>query len=290
MIENINSPYIQAANSETFTALVLDNSHKGPVLVNFWSRKAGPSLRQYPVLDQLIHHYGGRVLLVNVDTDSEFVYTKQYGVTTVPILKLFRYGQVVETWRGYQSETDLTKVLDRYIARDSDQELAAAIQLYTAGDSAAAYEKLATAIVDDPVNPRLPVAMCKLLKHEQRYTEALKLIQSLPEDLRTYGEIVQLNAILTFCAEADPAQELVTLQARLESHPDDVETMRKIVARCVMEQHYEQALTQLVMLMEADPAYANNYPQQAMLRIFSLLGSGHPLIAQYRPNLQRYTY
>ena len=176
MIDAINSPYIHAANSENFSALVLDNSDKGPVLVNFWSRKAGPSLRQYPILDKLIHHYGGRLLLVNVDTEEEFIFTKEYAVTSVPMLKLFRHGQVVETWRGYQAETDLRKVLDLYVARDSDQVLAEVVRRYTEGHTSEAYATLTKAIIDDPVNPRLPIAMCKLLKHEQRYAEALKLI------------------------------------------------------------------------------------------------------------------
>ena len=104
MIETIDSPYIHAAVADNFKSLVLDNSNQGPVLVNFWSKKAGPCLRQYPVLDKLIHHYGGRVLLVNIDTEKEIVITKEYGITSVPTWKLFRDGRVVETWHGYQSE------------------------------------------------------------------------------------------------------------------------------------------------------------------------------------------
>ncbi len=101
MIDSIESPYIHAAGGENFQPLVLENSHKGPVLVNFWSRKAGPCLRQYPLLDRVIHHYAGRVLLVNIDADAEVALTREYGVTSVPTLKLFRRGEVVETRHGY---------------------------------------------------------------------------------------------------------------------------------------------------------------------------------------------
>jgi putative thioredoxin len=290
MIDAISSPYIHAANSENFKALVLDNSYKGPVLVNFWSRKAGPCLRQYPILDQLVHHYDGRLLLVNVDTEEEFIYTKEYAVTSVPLLKLFRHGQVVETWRGYQSETDLTKVLDLYVARESDQALAEAVRWYAEGRTREAYDKLTKAIIDDPVNPRLPVAMCKLLKHEQRFDEALKLIESLPETLRKHNEIRQLSDMLGFCLEADRTRDIPMLQTQLESRPDDLSLRQQLVAHYVMQQEYEPALQQLVAMMETDKAYHDNYPQQAMLRIFNLLGGGHPLVSQYRPNLTRYTH
>jgi len=290
MIDEIRSPFIYAANSENFTELVLANSNQGPVLVNFWSRKAGPCLRQYPILDQLVHHYAGRLLLVNVDTETEFVFTKEYAVTSVPMLKLFRHGQVVETLRGFQSEAELRKVLDLHVARDSDQVLAAAVRDYAEGNASEAYAKLAQAIVDDPVNPRLPLAMCKLLRHEQRFDEALNLIASLPEDVRQYGEIAQLQESLRFYREADLTVDIPGLLSRLESAPDDLALRKQLVAHFVMQHQYEQALQHLVVMMEIDMTYGNNFPQQAMLRIFRLLGSNHPLVAQYRTHLTRYTH
>ncbi len=171
MIDTIDSPYIHAANADNFQALVLDNSSKGPVLVNFWSKKAGPCLRQYPILDKLIHQFDGRMLLINVDTEIEYKVSKQYSVTSVPTLKLFKEGQVIETLHGYQSETDLNRVLSQYIARDSDQALADAIAVYTQGDHNKAYQMITDAIVADSENSQLPISLCKLLKHEQRYAE-----------------------------------------------------------------------------------------------------------------------
>ena len=290
MIDDLTSSYIHAASSDNFVALVLENSDKGPVLVNFWSRKAGPSLRQYPALDKLIHQYAGRLLLVNVDTETEFVFTREYAVTSVPMLKLFRQRQVVATWRGYQSEEELSRVLDRYVARESDQVLATAIRQYAEGNPGGAYDSLTKAILDDPKNPRLPAAMCKLLKHERRFVEALKLVSALPEELRTHPELQQLQWLLEFCVEIDPQRELATLEAQLASMPTDLELRRQLVARYAEHQAYDAALQQLVAMMELDQAFEDNYPQRAMLRVFNLLGSGHPLVMQYRTHLNRYRH
>ena len=89
MIDSIDSPYIIEATSNNFKPLVLENSKQGPVLVNFWSKNAGPSLRQYPILDQIVHHYDGRLLLINVDADTEVGVSKEYGRSRVPRLKLY---------------------------------------------------------------------------------------------------------------------------------------------------------------------------------------------------------
>ena len=290
MIDTLESPYIHAATAENFSSLVLDNSKLGPVLVNFWSRKAGPCLRLYPVLDKMIHHYAGRVLLVNIDTESDITIPREYGITSVPTLKLFRNGQVVETWHGYQSEDDLTKVLDIYVSRDSDQTLAQAIQLYSGGQPAKAYEVIAEAIVNDPVNPRLPLAMCKLLKHEARYTEAMKLIDSLPDDVRNNVEIRQLQDLLSFYLELDPTLELNTLLTRIEASAEDMEARQQVVAYYVIQQRHEDALNELVAIMDIDPGYNENYAQKAMLKIFNILGSEHKLAATFRPNLRRYAH
>ena len=290
MIETIDSPFIYAATADNFKLLVLDNSDQGPVLVNFWSKKAGPCLRQYPVLDKLIHHYAGRVLLVNIDTEKEIVITKEYGITSVPTLKLFRDKRVVETWHGYQSEDNLLKVLDNYVARESDQELARAINTYTEGKTTEAYEMIANAIVNDPVNPRLPLAMCKLLKHEERYEEALKVINALPAAIRNNAEITQFHDLLSFYVDIDPTKNITDLNAQLNASPDDIEVKQQLIAHFVVQQQYEEAFEQLVNIMDIEPGYADNYAQKAMLRVFNLLGSKHPLVAKYRPALRRYTH
>lgn len=290
MIDSVNSPYVHAANAENFKALVLENSRRGPVLVNFWSQKAGPCLRQYPLLDQIVHHYDGRVLLINVDTETEVIITKEYGITSVPTLKLFRNEQIVETRHGFQSEQDLIKMLEAYVARDSDQALADAVQLYTEGKTVEAYEKIANAIVEDPLNHRLPLTMCKLLKHEGRFDEAIKLIDSLPGNIRDNPEIDQFHTLLGFYAEADLGGDLEELKDYLASNPEDLPALRQLTVQYVTQQNYDQALQQLVKMMEIAPDYAENYPQRAMLQIFNLLGREHPLISQYRPNLNRYTH
>lgn len=290
MIESIDSPYIIAATSNNFKPLVIENSKQGPVLVNFWSKNAGPSLRQYPVLDQIVHHYDGRLLLINVDTDTEVSVTKEYGITSVPTLKLFRNQQIVETMHGYQSEEDLLKVLEQYVARDSDLTLAGAIRLYTDGKKTEAYETIANAIVDDPVNPRLPLTFCKLLKHEQRYVEALALIDALPPHIRQHTEVAQLHDLLTFHKDVDTSRNIDSLVTQVERVPDDLEAIQQLTSQYVVEQQHEKALQQLANMMEIDPGYKDNYARNAMLKVFNILGSEHALIREFRPNLKRYTH
>jgi len=290
MIDSIDSPYIIEATSNNFKPLVLENSKQGPVLVNFWSKNAGPSLRQYPILDQIVHHYDGRLLLINVDADSEVAVTKEYGITSVPTLKLFRNQQIVGTMHGYQSEEDLLKVLEQYVARESDLTLAGAIRLYTEGKKTEAYETIANAIVEDPVNPRLPLTFCKLLKHESRYKEALALIDALPPEIRNHTAVAQLHDLLTFHIELDTSKNIDGLVTQVELAPNDLEAIHQLTTQYVVQQQHEKALQQLANMMEIDPGYNDNYARSAMLKVFNILGSEHALVREFRPNLKRYAH
>jgi putative thioredoxin len=290
MIDSVNSPNIHEDTVANFQALVLANSQQGPVLVNFWSKKAGPCLRQYPILDKLIHHYAGRLLLINIDTEQEVRVSKDYGITSVPVLKLFRHEQVVETLHGFQSEAELSKVLDRYVTRESDLTLAKAIKLYSENKRIETYDMIANAIVADQENPRLPLTVCKLLKYEERYAEALKLINALPGEIRQNTEIVQFHDHLSFYVEVDPARDMQTLLAQIISAPAASDIKQQLIAHYVMQQQYESALQLLVNIMDNDAGYNDNYAQKAMLRIFNIIGREHPLVVQYCASLQRYKY
>ncbi len=290
MIDSIDSPYIHAANFKNFQALVLDNSKKGPVLVNFWSKKAGPCLRQYPILDKLIHQFNGRMLLVNVDTEKEYKISKEYSITSVPTLKLFRHGSIIETLHGYQSETDLNHVLSQYIAKDSDQTLADAVAEYAQGNHDQAYQMITKAIVEDPDNSQLPISLCKLLKHEQRYAEALKLLASLPTEMYTLKEIIALQDELSFLLIADNIVDVEDLIETVESIPKDLKAKQQLSAFYVLNKEYPTALQLLVDIMEMDKNYNDGYPRVAMLKIFNILGQEHELVTQFRHSLRRYTH
>ncbi len=290
MIETIDSPHIHAGSTENFEVLVLKNSNQGPVLVNFWSKKAGPCLRQYPVLDKLVHGYDGRLLLVNVDADVEVKITAEYGIASLPTLKLFRREKVVETLHGYQSEAELINRLNQYVARDSDQLLADAITEYSQGDQQQAYASLSDAIIKDPANPRLPVALCKLLKHERRYSDALTFLASLPQDIGAMSEVDALRDELGFMLIADKISDVEALIERVEVEPGDLHARVELSAFYILNGEFESALQLLVEIMEIEQGHDDNYAQKSMLKIFNTLGGDHELVKQFRPNLRRYTH
>ncbi len=290
MVDSIDSPYIHAANAENFKSLVIENSIRGPVLVNFWSKKAGPCLRQYPLLDKLVHEYKGRLLLINIDADSELKITREVGITSVPTLKLYRDSKIVESRHGYQSEQDLLELVEQYIARDSDEIIPQAIQEFIKGNQNSAYEIITQGILNDPDNPRLPLAIGKLLKHERRFQEALELFASLPENIIKNSDIKLFTQELGFFAIANEITDLEALLAQSDDPDDDLTAMQQRAAFFIANKDYEKGFKQLQYIMDKDKNFDNDFARRSMLTLIAWLDTEHPLVKQYKPALRQYTH
>ena len=100
-----------------------------------------------------------------------------------------------------------------------------------------------------------------------------------------------LNEIIKFNVERSDEQGSEQLVEQMKNNEADLELKKKMIIQYVIEENYEQALLQLVEMMEIEQGYANNYAQSAMLRVFVLLGDSHPsLVSKFRSNLRRYTH
>lgn len=290
MVDSIDSPYIHAANAESFPSLVIENSNRGPVLVNFWSKKAAPCLRQYPLLDKLVHDYKGRLLLINIDADKELKITREVGISSVPTLKLYRHAKIIESRHGYQSEQALFDLVDQYITRDSDQLIPQAIQEYGNGNQQQAYDMLTQAILQDPDNPRLPLAIAKLLKYERRFQEALTLFDALPENIIKNKDISRFKQELNFFTIANEITDLDALLAQSDNIDDDLAAMQQRAAFFIANQDYEKGFQQLQHIMHKDKSFADDFARHSMLTLIGWLGGEHPLVKQYKPALRCYTH
>lgn len=277
--------YIYQGTQENFTTLVLENSNKGPVLVNFWAEWAGPCHRLFPSLARLAREYAGRFLLVNINTDQQATIARQYGVKSLPVVKVFRGGEVREEVHGYQPEAELRRVINRYLVRASDERIAVAVRLYKTGAIEQSLSLLAQAALADPENPRIPTILSKLLMAQRRYDEAESLLRALPPESRTQSEISHLLAHLEFIQVARRAADKDILETRLASNPGDSQSRYELAAVAVVRDDYEAAMENLLELIRRDRAFGEDAARKGMLALFEVLKSHKDLVENYRARL-----
>ena len=101
-------------NSSEFKSEVLE--HKGVVLVDFFATWCGPCKALTPIVDKLSEEMSGKVKIVKVDIDENSALATEYRVMSVPTMKLFKIGEVVETLVGLRPESELRDKLNYYSA------------------------------------------------------------------------------------------------------------------------------------------------------------------------------
>lgn len=282
-----NSPYVYDATAENFRTLVLENSDKGPVLVNYWSPRAGPCLMLMPRLVRLATEFGGRFLLVMLNTDDLGRLAREHGVTNIPTVKIFRRGQAIDTLRGAESEAVLREFISKHVARESEGKHFSAIQAYHRGDLDKAVTQAAEAALAEPDNPRLAIDLVKLLVLQQRYSQADDLLQSLPAESRELPEVRYLGAHVNLIRVAQEAPPLAILEKTVSENPDDLETRYRLGAVKLTQDDYEGAMEQLLEISRRAYSFRHQAGHHGLQAIFAMLGADDARVQRYRTLLQQ---
>ena len=270
-----------------FDRLVLENSRKGLVLVDFWASWVGPSLRQREMLSKLASRYHGRFLLVTIDTDRQKAIASRFAVKSLPTLKFFRGGKVVLTLHGVQPERDYQVAVDRYLVAAGDKVRLAAGKAWSEGKHDLAIQTLAEGAMAEPENLEIPAMLGKLLMRLNRFDEARSVLLALPAEARADAAIAPLLAHLDFITSAGAVQDPQELQRALAVDPDDNRRRFQLAAVSLIEDDYETAVAALIEILRRDRDFDDGAARRGLLTVFATLGGEHAVVKHYRGELAR---
>jgi len=97
-----------------FDAAVLQSDT--PVLVDFWAEWCGPCKMISPVLDELADAYGGKLKIAKLNVDENRATAVKYHVRSIPMLLLFKDGQIQATQIGAVGKGQLSQMVDKALA------------------------------------------------------------------------------------------------------------------------------------------------------------------------------
>lgn len=274
------SPYILDASRENFQEIALENSHKGPVLVNYWTSKAGPCLRLWPILEQLANEYQGKFLLVNVNTDDDAALAREHGVNSVPTVKLFLNEQVVDQIHGFDSVNSFKQMLDKYVSRNSDKDLADAVAIYQQGEVEQCFELFSRLLILDPENPRILTTYAKLLMREKRYQLAHEVLeQHMAADATEEMMFLSANALILAKSEINPSKE--DLDAILQTDKENIAALFQRGCLYVLETNFTAALDDFLRAYAMDKTYEDGAIRKCMHAVFIMIDD-EAMVKEYR--------
>ncbi len=257
---------------QDFQSDVLDRSHTIPIVVDFWAEWCGPCRVLGPVLERLAASAAGRWVLAKVDTDRHQDVAAQYGIRSIPAVKLFVDGEVRDEFVGALPEQAVTRWLDKALPHPLSKEVARAEEMFLAGSIEDARQLLREILAGDPNNEHAASLLARSLwsTDPARAVQLLKGIEEhseffpVAEAVRTVASLLQRRHDPS-SFPADPVREpyLGAVQALAEGN-------------------YGRALEQFIGVIRANRYYDDDGARKACIALFRLLGDEHELTGRFR--------
>ncbi len=107
---------IRNVTDNEFQSEVIDASKSQPVLVDFWAPWCGPCNMLAPTVSEIAKDYAGKLKVVKLNVDENMNAPSRYNVRNIPLLLIFKGGQVAEELVGNRPKDQITKALDRHLS------------------------------------------------------------------------------------------------------------------------------------------------------------------------------
>jgi putative thioredoxin len=268
--------------AKNFASSVIEKSRETPVLVDFWADWCAPCRMLMPVLAALATEYSGKVQLVKVNTDKEPQLATEYDVRSLPTVKLFKAGQVVDEFMGVLPERAVREFIERSLDRPADQQIRVAFELSAAGQHDESIKLLAAALAEDPKYDKTRLALAETQIEVGSLADARQTLNEVSDQVRFDAPFKSLIARLELAEIANSGVDRATLEKRISSNPDDLTSREQLGAICFAAGENDAAMEQWLEIVRRGQGDIKDSGRENLIRTFEVLGSQHQDVTRYR--------
>ena len=294
------SAFVFEATAENFQKEVIDRSHTVPVVVDFWAEWCGPCRTLGPVLERVVEAFAGRVLLAKVDTDKEGALAGHFRISSIPAVKVFYRGRLVNEFTGARDQRFVATFLDSIVPSPAAEAMEQAAQALMLGEPHKTLELVAPLLTmtEKPLSSELRdralllLAYAELrLGHDEKVLPLLDQLDPRSSDtdradvLRQTVEFFQRGTALLGRSEAE--SRLASEEGK--SRDELAEAHFALAAHQARAGLYEGACQNLLWLIENHRRYGEDAGRKALVVLFQYIGhvvGDHPAVHDARRRLQ----
>lgn len=277
--------FVKDVSAAEFQVEVIEKSHTVPVVVDFWAEWCGPCRMLGPILEKLSEEFNGGFILAKVNTDENYELSAGFGIRSIPNVKVFRDGKVVDEMAGALPEAQVREFLKAHCPNEADRLVAKAQEWESQGDRASAKQALELALEKDPRHNAANLSLARLEIKTGELEAAVRHLHAISLGSAEYDVAQTLRSGVEFHRTCKAAGGLDAAHQGVERNPDDLESRFAFASCLAAAGRYDEALDQFLEILRRDKNYRDEAARESMLTIFSLVGEREPLTDEYRKRL-----
>lgn len=275
--------YIYNVTEADFSQMVLERSRTLPVLIDFWAEWCAPCRMLGPVLEELVGEYAGKIALAKVDVERNQSLASQYGIQSIPAVKIFSGGEVVGEFVGALPPDQIRTIIDG-ILPDEKSPLIEEANQYLAGGRWEDAEKIYSKIIEeDPGQSSANLGMGMIAYHQGRFDDAEKYLNSVTDETPGYDKIPPMLARIYFEKNEVPGLDEIT--SALKVNPDDCQALFSLAIVYAKGGEYERSLDTLLQVLKIKRDFEEGAARETYLKIIEIIGRSTPEGKKYEREL-----
>ncbi len=268
-----------------FQTEVLDRSKRVPVVVDFWAPWCGPCRTLGPILEELATEAAGQWILARVNSDENPGLSETYGVRSIPAVKAFVDGQMVNEFSGALPKAAVEQFLASLVPTEADELAREAAEAGRAGDRERERGLWDRVLKIEPGNDLARVRRARLLVSAGGREEARGDLESIAPESDLRGEADRLTLLLDWADRVEERGGPEAIRQRAGENPDDVAARYEFGCAMAIGGAFDGALAEFLEVVRRDREFEDDAGRLAMIAVFSLLGDAHPLTGEWRRRL-----
>jgi len=267
-------------DTDDFEKDIIERSREVPVLVDFWAAWCGPCKILGSILERLAGQADGEWVLAKLDTEKFPQIASQYGIRSIPNVKLFVNGQVKDEFIGALPEVQVVQWLRKAVPSKYQAQLEGASQFLREGRMVEARELLEHIVAAEADNERAAVLLAQT-HLDSDPQQAVKAIESVNLGSESFEQAEAIRTLAAMFGRTEAPESLPEDPVR-EMYQDAIGRARS--------SDFEAALEGFIEVIRKNRYYDDDGSRKACIAIFKLLGEDSQLTKEYRRVLSNALY